>query len=244
MTIEKAILNGSQIQIEALATGPSANAEHDHNKVILFVHGMGRSPLSAWPVLRRLRQAQLTTTTFAYVTAFENFAAIKARLVARIVSLAASGSYVVVGHSLGGVLLRAALNALPAETTRPKHVFLLGSPIQASRLAKRLKENLLYRVLTGDCGQLLSSPQRMAEVGALNDATTSIVGVRGIAATRHFFGAEANDGVVSASETDAPWIAQKRPVAILHSLLPSSTRVANIIIDELGKTAGKPSGVA
>lgn len=37
---------------------------------VLFVHGMGRTPLSGWPLLHRLRQAGLRTTTFGYTTAF------------------------------------------------------------------------------------------------------------------------------------------------------------------------------
>ena len=75
-----------------------------------------------------------------------------------------------------------------------------------SRLAQRLKNNILYRALAGDCGQVLASPERMNEAGALNGAITSIVGIRGIAATRSFFGEEPNDGVVAVSEASAQWI--------------------------------------
>lgn len=47
---------------------------------VLFVHGMGRSPLSAWPMLRRLRQAGLRASTFAYMVSVESFDAIVGRL--------------------------------------------------------------------------------------------------------------------------------------------------------------------
>src|SRR5262245_34215628 len=82
----------------------------------LFVHGMGRTPLSGWPLLRSLRRAGLATSSFGYVVLLEDFEQIRQRLASRIAALGARGDYVLIGHSLGGVLLRAALNSLPDET--------------------------------------------------------------------------------------------------------------------------------
>lgn len=212
---------------------PILVSQRKRDMVILFVHGMGRSPISGWPMLHRLRQAGMNTSCFGYSTASRNFSAIKTRLVARIISLAAEGDYVVVGHSLGGVLLRAALNSLPAETTPPRHVFLLGSPIHPARLAKRLKDNFLFRLLAGDCGDLLSSSLRMAEIGSLNVPVTSIVGIRGIAATRRYFGEEPNDGVISVSEASDTWISSQLRVSTVHTFLPSSRRIAEIITEKM-----------
>ena len=124
---------------------------------VLFVHGMGRSPLSAWPMLLHLKRAGLKTATFGYAVSLEDFHAIKKRLAAKILALAAQGDYVLIGHSLGGVLLRAALNTLPSGTRLPRHLFLLGSPQQPARLAQKLHKNPVYRAFTRDCGQLLGS---------------------------------------------------------------------------------------
>jgi pimeloyl-ACP methyl ester carboxylesterase len=205
--------------------------------IILFVHGMGRSKLSGWNLLRLLRSAGLRTTTFSYATARESFAAIQARLETRITTIASTERYTVIGHSLGGVLLRAALNALPAEARRPRHVFLLGSPISTTRLAVKLKEYPVFRLLTGDCGQLLASTERMAAVGALSDPLTSVVGVTGIRLTRSYFEDEPNDGVVAESEVSAHWISSKIRLPIVHTLLPASSQVADIIIDTLSAEA-------
>jgi pimeloyl-ACP methyl ester carboxylesterase len=206
--------------------------------LVIFVHGMGRTPLSGWPLLHRLSQAGFQTTTFGYVTAFEQFNAIKSRLVAKVSKFAGDGSYILVGHSLGGVLIRAALNALPEHIERPRHVFLLGSPIQSSRLAVSLKNNLAYRALTGDCGQLLASQARMDEIGSLSEATTSIAGVRGFANGRGPFGDEANDGIVSVTETSATWLSNQKQVPVIHTLLPTSARVAELILREVSANAG------
>jgi pimeloyl-ACP methyl ester carboxylesterase len=212
--------------------------------LVVFVHGMGRTPLSGWPLLYRLRRAGLQTTTFGYTTAFEDFNSIKRRLMSKISKVAEADRYVLIGHSLGGVLIRAALNELPDHIQRPYHVFLLGSPIQPSRLAVRFRKNSVYRVLSGDCGQLLASRSRMEEVGPLKDATTSIVGVRGFGRKQKPFGDEPNDGVVSVTEVSAPWVTKQRSLPLVHTLLPASGQVAAVILEEIERDVGcKASGV-
>ena len=207
--------------------------------IALFVHGMGRTPLSGWRLLRRLRRAGLKATTFGYSVAFENCDDIVARLRTRLSLLATTDEYIVIGHSLGGVLLRAALNALPPGSALPRHVYLLGSPVLASRLATRLKNNWLYRALAGDCGQLLGSAARMKAIGPLAVPTTGIVGLRGISGRHGPFGDEANDGLVSVSEANAPWLTSCVQVPVFHTLLPASALVANIILQDVAQNAGK-----
>ena len=199
---------------------------------------MGRSPLSGWPLLWHLRRAGVRTRTFGYIVSLDDFAAIRRRLVARISGLAAQGEYVLIGHSLGGVLIRAAVNALPAGTAHPGHIFLLGSPHEPSRLARRLGGNPVYRALTRDCGQLLGSPERMAAVGAVSVPTTSIAGTGGPSRRFTPFHDEPNDGVVSLAEVSAAWIADQVQLPTLHTLLPMSRRVAHIILERLAREPG------
>ncbi len=203
----------------------------------LFVHGMGRSPLSGLPLLLQLRRGGLLTSTFGYSVALEVFPEITERLVARISELADKGSYVVVGHSLGGVLLRAALSSLPQAVRRPRHLFLLGSPVQPSRIAQKLGSNPVYRGLAGDCGQLLGSTARMKEIGPMVVPTTAIVGRRGLPWPAKVFAGEANDGVVSVSEASAEWIPDQVLVDCVHTLLPSSRHVGEIILERLAQGA-------
>ncbi len=201
--------------------------------VVLFVHGLGRTPLSGWPMLRQLRRAGLSTSVFAYVAAVESLAAIVHRLRDRVLRIAEQGSYAVVGHSLGGVLLRAALKDLPAGTARPAGLFLLGSPISASRMARRLGPSFLFRALAGECGQLLGSKERMAQLGTSADPVTAVIGVRGVTGRRSPFGEEANDSMVAVSEASAPWLTRKIEIPVIHTLLPASSKTARIIVDDL-----------
>lgn len=206
--------------------------------IALFVHGMGRSPLSGWRLLRRLRRAGLETTTFSYSVVFENYDSLVARLRTRIALLAATGAYIVIGHSLGGALLRAALNSLPPGSALPRRAYLLGSPVLPSRIATRLKNNWLFRAIAGDCGQLLGSAERMNVIGRLAVPTVGIIGTCGISGRYTPFGDEANDGLVSVSEAVAPWFASCVHVPVFHTLLPSSTQVANLIVQDLAQQAG------
>jgi hypothetical protein len=199
----------------------------------LFVHGMGRSPISGWPMLRRLKRAGLETTTFGYTTAFEDFARIRKRLESRILAIAARGEYVVIGHSLGGVLLRAVVDALPVVTRRPERMFLLGVPLRPARLAQRLGRNPVYRVLTRDCGHFLGSAARMSALGPCTVPVTAIAGTRGLPRAIGPFADEPNDCVVSLSEASADWLVDQVQVPVIHTVLPASGRVADIILKRL-----------
>lgn len=199
----------------------------------LFVHGMGRSTMSGWRLLARLRARGIVTHAFGYVATCQDFASIRNRLAAQIGTLSADGDYVLIGHSLGGVLVRAAVAALPPGTPPPRRIFLLGSPIRPARLARKLQRNWIYRVLAGDCGQLLASPTRMAQIGLGSTPATSILGVAGWKGRLSPFHGEMNDGIVSVSEASADWIAEEIRIPGIHTYLPSNRRVARIILERI-----------
>lgn len=165
----------------------------------------------------------------------DNFDTIVARLRTEFSLLDTSEEYIVVAHSLGGVVVRAALHSLPPGSAKPRHVYLLGSPVLASRLATRLQNNFMFRLLAKDCGQLLACEARMKAIPALDIPTTGIVGVRGISGRFSPFGNDANDGLVSVSEVIAPWLTNCVYVPVFHTLLPSSTRVTKIILQDVAR---------
>ena len=201
---------------------------------ILFVHGMGRSRFSAWPMLRRLRHAGLATQSFGYLTSMQRFDTISARLGDLMKRLQGDRPLVLIGHSLGGVLIRAALARQNGLLKAPQHVFLLASPQSSSKMARRLQGNPVYRLLTGDCGQLLASQQAMADIPAIESPVTSIVGIRPIPFNRTF-GDEINDGVVALSEVRANWLRDEVQLDLIHSVLPASRAVADLVLTRLAQ---------
>ena len=191
---------------------------------------MGRTPLSGLALLWRLRRNGHTTSSFGYCAAVRNFQTIRDRLCQRLLGLDGM-EYAVVAHSLGGVLVRSALGQ--PQIPQPRQVFLLGSPVTSARRARSLQNRLLYRALTGDCGQLLASQERMAAIGPLASPSISIVGTRGIFGPWGPFQGEPNDGIVAISEVAADWITEAIRVPVIHTLLPSSRLVSAIILERL-----------
>ena len=205
----------------------------------LFVHGMGRSPLSAFPLLRRLKQNGITPHWYFYSVTFQSFPSISDRLERKIERLAAQGDYVLIGHSLGGVLIRDAVAALPAGTRMPTRIFLLGSPVRPSRIAKALRRNWLFRLATSDCGQLLGSDDRMGCVAASQVPTTSIVGTKSYKSLKKLFGDEENDCVVSYSEVCADWISEEIRLPVSHTFMPSNALVTKTVVEKLKGEGGR-----
>lgn len=199
----------------------------------VFVHGMGRTSCSWMPTLIRFRARGVTPVVFGYSVALHDFSSIVWRLSTFLAKVSQRGEYVAIGHSLGGVLLRAALYHLPGGTALPEQLFLLGSPVMPSRLAKSLAENPLFRAATQDCGRLLGSDERMSSVPRAHIPTVAILGTRGWHGRGSPFGTEPNDGIVSVREASAEWFAEEIRVAVVHTLLPSSRQVAGIMLERI-----------
>ena len=199
----------------------------------LFVHGMGRSPVSALPLLWRLERRGVLPFTFFYTVTFENFSSITRRLQNKIIDIGSNGDYVLIGHSLGGVLIRNAMASLPCSAKLPERVFLLGSPIRPSRIAQSFRQNWLYRLATQDCGQLLASEERMTSVPPSPVPTTSIIGTKCLMGLSRLFGGEENDSVVSYSEVTSDWISEEVRVPVTHTFLPSHRSVSEAVIERI-----------
>lgn len=200
---------------------------------VLFVHGMGRTSLSWLPTLARFKAKGLRCHTFGYNVTVQDFSSIVRRLVKTLSRLSTQGEYVVVGHSLGGVLLRAALAELATATPRPRMLFLLGSPVIPSRLAMRLGSVALFRFVTRDSGRMLGSLQHMQAITSPGVPSVAIVGTRGLRGRLSPFGVEDNDGVVAVSETTAGWLDEIIRIPVVHTLLPSSRQAAQIMLDRI-----------
>lgn len=189
----------------------------------ILVHGLGRTPLSMLLLAARLKQRGFSCETFGYFAGASSFDAIAARLKARL-SKQPEG-YLAVGHSLGGLLLR---HAIAQGAPRPKHLFLLGTPNGASRLARQLKSKVLFKALAGDSGQLLADPERVKALGGLDLPTTIVAGTAGPRLPKGPFGAEPNDGIVALSEVRLEG-AELRALPLLHTFLMNSAQVADLI---------------
>ncbi|MDR0770846.1 MAG: alpha/beta fold hydrolase [Burkholderiales bacterium] len=200
----------------------------------ILLHGMGRTPLSMARLARRLRAADIDARCLGYSVTFERFATCRARLLTRIGATAPP--YVLIGHSLGSVLIRSVLSELAVP---PQLCFFLTPPTTACRLARRFAPHRPYRWLTGEMGQLLADPAFMAALPTPAMPTTVYVGTRGWRGRFSPFADEANDGILGVTETVLPPMLSKssRPpnlrrveIHAAHTFIMNHKSVARDII--------------
>ena len=190
---------------------------------LLLVHGLWRTPLSLLMLVNRLRGWGFHPEQFGYAAVAQRYDSIVLRLADRLASMAARGPYAVLGHSLGGVLLRSAIPRL--SVTPPFRLVMLGTPNRPPRLAKLLGVRWVYRRLMGECGRNLSSPIFYAELPKPTIPYTIIAGTAGPRGRWSPFGDEPNDGLVAVSET---LIRDDDPVLLLpvtHTFMMNSALV-------------------
>lgn len=191
----------------------------------ILVHGMGRTPAAMIVLAARLRAAGLHPDLFAYSAALVGWEGCVGRLRCFIDRRAAGTDFVVVGHSLGTVLLRA---VLPRLARQPVACFLLAPPTQASLAARRFAPRRLYRLFTGEMGQKLASQPFMDALPLPAVPTRIYAGTGGPRGRHAFFGDEPNDGVLAVRETrlaDIPL----QTVPSLHTFIMNSRAVAEDI---------------
>jgi pimeloyl-ACP methyl ester carboxylesterase len=194
----------------------------------VLVHGMGRTPLSMALLAYRLRRAGFETVNFGYVAALEGFTPCVQRLRRTIDTHAASRPTVLIGHSLGSVLLRSVL----AQLAQPAAgCFFIGPPTRACVLARRFAGFLPYRLYTGEMGQLLAREDFLQSVPIPACPTYIYAGTGGPRWRFYPVGDEPNDGILKVSETALAGIAQIQ-VAAQHTFLMNSRALVRDLTDK------------
>ena len=130
---------------------------------IVLLHGLGRTRHSLWPVAREAMRRGYHVHNLGYPSRRESIEQLAERVGARVRALAEQaehgGTVDVVTHSMGGIVLRAAVasGALPAACVR--RVVMLAPPNHGSQLADRLRDYLVYRLALGPAGQQIGTDE-------------------------------------------------------------------------------------
>ncbi|MFO0801277.1 MAG: alpha/beta fold hydrolase [Gemmataceae bacterium] len=191
--------------------------------LVLLVHGLGRTPLSMFGLAAALRRAGHRTRFFGYSPTLETVPRIAARLARLLRQL--RGPVGLVGHSLGGLLLRRALADGPAPNVR--RLVLLGSPNPPARAAVLASRVAPFRWLTRDCGRFLRSSEAVP-VPAV--PYTLVAGTAGATRRWSLFGGEPNDGLVSVAETRIVPADEPVLVPALHTFLMDHPAVRSVVV--------------
>jgi pimeloyl-ACP methyl ester carboxylesterase len=205
---------------------------------VLLIHGMGRTAWSMMRLRRWLNRSGHQVTSLGYIAAVDPVPHIVDRVRRVLQALADRGPYVVIGHSLGGLLARMALVQEASSFAPPAHLIMLGTPNQPPRLARRCGNLLIYRLINGDSGQLLAQAERFPALPRPSSPYTIIAGTAGPQGRWSPFGAEPNDGLVAVSETLIH--PEDRPIAlpVRHTFMMNDQRVRALIGQVLQRVAG------
>lgn len=173
------------------------------DELVVLVHGMARSPVSMAPLGRWLQREGFRTHNWGYWSYRMTAAELAARLGDRLHELSASADRVhFVTHSLGGVLVRAALARRPLPNAG--RAVMLTPPNQGSRAADRWAPYLgrvmppIRDLRTAGDALVRRLPSAPLEVGVI---------------------AGALDGKVSVAESHLPGAADHIVLPCRHSLL-------------------------
>lgn len=198
---------------------------------VLLVHGLWRTPICMLSLGRRLRAEGHQARQFAYFSVAESYGRIVNRLAAQLARIAARGPYAVVGYSLGGVLLRAALARL--DEPQPVHFVMLGTPNRAPLLARRLAVFAPFSWAVGESGSKLAQETFFAALPLPRCPYSIISGTRGPVGRLSPFLFEPNDGIVAVSETRVHDDDSVLEVAVTHAFLPNAGTVQKLVTETL-----------
>jgi pimeloyl-ACP methyl ester carboxylesterase len=208
---------------------------------VLLIHGLARTPLSLIGLARDLRRAGHRTDPLAYSGTLESYDRIVARVRRRLEATSQRGQhYAVVAHSLGGLIVRAALGNWPDRSPLPRHLIMLGTPSRVPRLAQRFHRWWPYRLINGDCGQLLAQPRFFADLPRPAVPITVIAGSRGWPRGLSLFGGDPNDGVVAVEEARLDSAALIELPAS-HTFMMNNRQVRAAVREILGNACGPES---
>ncbi|MGV3707952.1 MAG: esterase/lipase family protein [Gemmatimonas sp.] len=196
---------------------------------VLLVHGLGRTPASLMLLRHALKRAGHAPSNFAYFAFAEPYEHIRDRLVARLAELSADPApLALIGHSLGGLLLRDALGQAPGLNVH--RLIMLGTPNQSPRRARRVESWLPFRVFARTSGALLASTTAMEKIAKPTVPYTIIAGTGGYRWLSAPFDGEAHDGVVSVDETRIPDGAEPVLMEVSHTFMMNDRKLQSVIL--------------
>lgn len=195
-------------------------------KVALVLHGLIRSRFSMNGIVRHLASEGYTAYTVGYPStrlSIEDHAVFLHKIID---GQKQATEIHLIGHSMGGLVIRTTLAQFPDP--RVRRVVMMGTPNLGAQRADTFSRVWLFPVILGPAGmQLVTSkggiihslpPIAPVEVGIIAGGTG---GKRGI---DPFFG-EDNDGIVSVASTRLPGARDFLVVPYLHAILPDSKTI-------------------
>jgi len=142
----------------------------------ILIHGMGRTPMAMSILAARLRRSGIRPHLFGYSVTFERQNNCLQRLESFITKRVQTNEFIMIGHSLGAVLMRA---TMPRLIHKPAACFLLASPTRVCKAARNFAHHPVAKLLGGEIGQLLADQQFMESLPPTGVPTKIYAGTGG-----------------------------------------------------------------
>ena len=212
-----AAISGSAETAPAGADAPSSAT------VVFLLHGLGKGPLDMTPMEMTLRHHGWEVVNWRYNSTQKSINMLADDLARALVPYA-DHRVNFVGHSMGGIVVRAYLQRhKPANVGR---LVMIGSPNNGAAIAGMLGDLMVYQLMLGPAGQQLrrnSSFMRTlepptCEFGIIAGGKGDDVGILKLLPGD-------NDGIVEVESTRLPGAADFVLVPYVHAALPMMPRV-------------------
>lgn len=202
-------------------------------QTVVLVHGLWFPRHFLYPLARRLCRQGFIVRYFSYPSVRADLRANAGRL-ADFLDHPCTDTLHLVGHSLGGILIRALFHFHPDQ--RPGRIVTLGSPHGGCQVAQRLNHHALWRRAMGRgvmqllAGVTLDWPLPQREIGVISGSHSFGLGRVWY---RHL--PRPNDGLLTVTESGLPGAADYITLPVSHTGMLFSPVVARQT-DEFLKT--------
>ncbi len=190
---------------------------------VVLVHGLWFPGCILTVLARRLRRQGFSVSIFSYPSVRSDLIVNATRL-SRFLDTLEANTVHLVGHSLGGILIRALFQHHPRQ--KPGRIVTLGTPHGGSRVATHLSQSVFWRRVMGKgVAQLLAATPRQwappRDIGA-------ICGTRSIGIGRFLVHRlpHPNDGLLTVKESAYPAASEHLALPVSHTGMLFSRTVA------------------
>ncbi|MGM0576735.1 MAG: esterase/lipase family protein [Myxococcota bacterium] len=199
---------------------------------VVLLHGLARTRRSMARLARHLEDAGHRTWSCTCPSTRRTIPSLAAWVEESLREDLSDRPLVAVTHSLGGILVRHLADALPW-----RGVVMLAPPNRGSALARRLKDNRLYRALYGPAGQDVAHPERwplpprpFAVIAGTSGPTLGNPPSLLTAALGLLPRDEPSDGTVTVSETRLEGMADFATVPASHTWIMNHPETRRLVL--------------
>ena len=232
-----------RLHIERLRVRSGMSWRSSH--LVVLVHGLGRTRRSMATLAKRLRRVGYATIAVSYASSrgsLDDHAETLCTVLERSIGVE-TVSFVT--HSLGGIVVRAALERDKSwrERIRAERVVMLAPPSQGAYLADFFGSFLPYRALTGEVGQDLQT-RRLATLAAPDCEFGIVAGGTGGERGMNPLLPGDNDGVVLVQNARLEGAADFLLVERGHTFIMNAPEVLEATVNflRLGRFGAESSG--